>query len=156
MRRPDGIRALLDRVGDEPIIANLGSATFDLYHAEQRDANFYTWGAMGMVSSVGLGVALAAPEKKVYVLDGDGSLLDQMTMLYGGGLSDGHRHSSENLPILVVGGGGGRFREGRHVRCSDSTPMSNLHVTLMDTLGLDVERFGTSSGALKLDAVATL
>ncbi len=86
--------------------------------------------------------------------DGDGSLLDQITMLYGGGLSDGHRHSSENLPILVVGGGGGRLKGGRHVRCPNPTPMSNLHLTLMDTLGLAVERFGTSTGAL--DTVATL
>ena len=86
--------------------------------------------------------------------DGDGSLLDQMTLLYGGGLSDGHRHSSENLPVLVVGGAGGRLRGGRHVRCSESTPMSNLHLTLMDTLGLAVERFGNSTGAL--DATVSL
>ena len=87
--------------------------------------------------------------------DGDGgSLLDQMTLLYGGGLSDGHRHSSENLPVLVVGGAGGRLRGGRHVRCPESTPMSNLHLTLMDTLGLAVERFGNSTGAL--DATVSL
>jgi sulfopyruvate decarboxylase subunit beta len=96
MLRPDGIRALLDRVDDEPIIANLGSATFDLYHAEQRDANFYTWGAMGMVSSLGLGVALAAPEKKVYVLDGDGSLLMNL-----GSLGTIARQSPANLVHIV-------------------------------------------------------
>ncbi len=81
--------------------------------------------------------------------DGDGSLLDQLTLLYGGGLSDGHRHSSENLPVLLVGGAG-----GRHVRCPDATPMSNLHLTLMDKLGLPAERFGTSTGTL--DAVLDL
>ena len=81
--------------------------------------------------------------------DGDGSLLDQLTLLYGGGLSDGHRHSSENLPILLVGGAG-----GRHVRCPDATPMSNLHLTVMDRLGLPAERFGTSTGTL--DAVLDL
>lgn len=86
--------------------------------------------------------------------DGDGSLLDQMTLLYGGGLSDGHRHSSENLPVLVAGGAGGRLRGGRHVRCAESTPMSNLHLTLMDTLGLAVERFGNSTGPL--DATVSL
>ena len=86
--------------------------------------------------------------------DGDGSLLDQMTLLYGGGLSDGHRHSSENLPVLVVGGAGGRLRGGRHVRCAESTPMSNLHLTLMTTLDLAVERFGNSTGAL--DATVSL
>ncbi len=86
--------------------------------------------------------------------DGDGSLLDQMTLLYGGGLSDGHRHASDNLPILLVGRAGGRLRGGRHVRCPEATPMSNLHLTLMDTLGLPAERFGTSTGAL--DAVLAL
>ena len=86
--------------------------------------------------------------------DGDGSLIDQLTLLYGGGLSDGHRHSSENLPVLLVGGAGGRLAGGRHVRCPDATPMSNLHLTLMDTLGLPLERFGTSTGAL--DTVLSL
>ena len=81
--------------------------------------------------------------------DGDGSLLDHVTMVYGGGLSDGNRHSSENLPILLVGGGAGRLRGGRHVRYPDPTPMSNLHVTLLDRLGVPVERFGTSTGDLE-------
>ena len=75
MRRPDGIQAVLRRLTDEPVIANLGPATFDLYAAGDRDANLYTWGAMGLVSSIGLGVALAAPGRRVVVLDGDGSLL---------------------------------------------------------------------------------
>ena len=86
--------------------------------------------------------------------DGDGSLLDQMTLLYGCGLSDGQRHSSENLPVLLVGGAGGRLGGGRHVRCAESTPMSNLHLTLMDTVGLAVERFGNSTGPL--DAALSL
>ena len=80
--------------------------------------------------------------------DGDGTLLDHLALVYGGGLSDGNRHSSENLPILVIGGGAGRLRGGRHVRCPDPTPMSNLHVTLLDKLGVPVERFGTSTGDL--------
>ena len=75
MRRDEGVRALLDRVTDEPIIANLGPATADLYAAGDRDANLYSFGGMGLVSSIGLGVALAAPGRRVYVTDGDGSLL---------------------------------------------------------------------------------
>ena len=47
-----------------------------------------------------------------------------------------------------IGGGAGRLRGGRHVRCPDPTPMSNLHVTLLDKLGVPVERFGTSTGDL--------
>lgn len=75
MRRDEGVRALLERITDEPVIANLGPATADLYAAGDRDANLYTFGAMGLVSSIGLGAALAAPDRKVYVTDGDGSLL---------------------------------------------------------------------------------
>ena len=81
--------------------------------------------------------------------DGDGSLLDHVMVLYGAGLSDGNRHSSENLPILLAGGGAGTLDCGRHVQCADPTPMSNLHVTLMDKLGLPVERFGTSTGGIE-------
>jgi hypothetical protein len=81
--------------------------------------------------------------------DGDGTLLDHVTVLYGGGLSDSNRHSSENLPILLAGGGAGTLHGGRHVQCPDPTPMSNLHVTLMDKLGVPVERFGTSTGEIE-------
>ena len=80
--------------------------------------------------------------------DGDGSLLDHLTLLYGGGLSDGNSHSSENLPILLLGGGGGRLQGGRHIQYPDPTPMSNLHVTLMDKLGINVDNFGVSTGTL--------
>ena len=83
--------------------------------------------------------------------DGEGSLLDQMTLLYGCGLSDGQRHSSENLPVLLVGG---RLGGGRHVRCDPATPMSNLHLTLMDSVGLAVDEFGNSTGPL--DAALSL
>ena len=75
MRREEGVRARLARVTNEPIIANLGPATADLFAAGDRDANLYTFGGMGLVSSIGLGVALAAPDRRVYVTDGDGSLL---------------------------------------------------------------------------------
>jgi hypothetical protein len=82
--------------------------------------------------------------------DGDGSLLDHVTLLYGGGLSDGNAHSSENLPVLVVGGSAGMLKGGRHVRVPDTTPMANLHVTLLDRLGVNVDdRFSTSTGKLE-------
>jgi len=73
--------------------------------------------------------------------DGDGSLLDNMMVLYGTSLSDSNAHSTENLPIALVGGGAGRLKGGRHVRYTD-TPMSNLHVALLNKLGVPVEQFG--------------
>jgi len=60
---------------DVPVVASLGHPAYDLYAAGDRAANFYTWGSMGLASSVGLGLAMARPDLRVFVLDGDGSLL---------------------------------------------------------------------------------
>src|SRR5204863_599266 len=57
------------------IVASLGHPAYDLFAAGDRPANFYTWGSMGLASSIGLGLALARPELRVFVVDGDGSLL---------------------------------------------------------------------------------
>ena len=85
--------------------------------------------------------------------DGDGSLLEHMTILYGSGISNSNAHSGENLPILVVGGGAGRLRGGRHLKYSDKPPMPNLLVTLMDKLDVPVEKLGGSTGRLDLDTL---
>ncbi len=75
--------------------------------------------------------------------DGDGSLLDNMTLLYGGGISDGNRHSTESLPLVVIGGGAGELKGGRHQRYPETTPMANLHVAMLNHLGIPSERFGS-------------
>ena len=86
--------------------------------------------------------------------DGDGSLLDHMTILYGSGISNSTRHAAENLPLLVIGGGAGRLKGGRHLAYSGEPPMANLLVTLMDKLGVPVERLGGSTGELPLDTLS--
>jgi hypothetical protein len=88
--------------------------------------------------------------------DGDGSLLDHMTILYGAGISNSNAHSGDNLPILVVGGGGGTLKGGRHLIYTDKPPMANLLVTLMDKLDVPVERLGGSTGPLQIDTVSGL
>ncbi len=85
--------------------------------------------------------------------DGDGSLLDHMTILYGSGISNSTRHSGENLPLLVVGGAGGRLKGGRHVTYSDKPTMANLLVTLMDKMDVPVDHLGGSTGRLPLDTL---
>lgn len=75
MNRLEATRLMAKRLRDEAVVATLGHPAYDLFAAGDRDANFYTWGSMGMASSVGLGVALARPERRVLVCDGDGSLL---------------------------------------------------------------------------------
>jgi hypothetical protein len=86
--------------------------------------------------------------------DGDGSLLDHMTILYGSGISNSTRHSGDNLPLLVVGGGAGRLQGGRHLTYSDKPSMANLLVTLMDKLDVPVERLGGSTGRLPIDTLS--
>lgn len=86
--------------------------------------------------------------------DGDGSLLDHMTILYGSGISNSTRHSGDNLPLLLVGGGAGRIKGGRHIKYSDKPTMANLLVTLMDKLDVPVERLGGSTGKLPLDTLS--
>ena len=80
--------------------------------------------------------------------DGDGSILDHSMIVYGAGLSDGNLHAHYDLPTLVVGGGGGRLKTGRHLRYPQDTPMTNLYLTMMDKLGIQMEKFGDSSGKL--------
>ena len=86
--------------------------------------------------------------------DGDGSLLDHMTILYGSGISNSTRHSGDNLPLLVVGGGAGRLQGGRHLTYADKPSMANLLVTLMDKLDVPVEKLGGSTGRLPIDALS--
>jgi len=75
MTRLDATRVVVRQAGDEPIIASLGHPAYDLFAAGDRPANFYTWGSMGLASSIGLGLAMAQPGRRVFALDGDGSLL---------------------------------------------------------------------------------
>lgn len=75
MNRLEATRAFVDVVHDAPTVASLGHPAYDLFAAADRPTNFYTWGSMGLASSIGLGLALARPEARVFVLDGDGSVL---------------------------------------------------------------------------------
>jgi hypothetical protein len=88
--------------------------------------------------------------------DGDGNLLDHMTILYGGGISNSTRHSGENLPIAVMGGGAGRLQGGQHHEYSDRHSMANLLVTLMDKFDVPVEKIGGSTKALPIDTLPGL
>jgi hypothetical protein len=81
--------------------------------------------------------------------DGDGSLLDHSTIVYGAGMSDGNSHDPTNLPILLLGGGAGQIKGGRHVHYAPGTPLANLHLTLLDRLGVPVNQIGDSTGEFK-------
>jgi len=80
--------------------------------------------------------------------DGDGSLLDHMLILYGGGISDGNLHDHSNLPLFLVGGSSGTLKGGRHLTYPEKTPMTNLLVSILDKAGVPTERLGDSTGKL--------
>ncbi len=83
--------------------------------------------------------------------DGDGSLLDHMMILYGSGISNSTRHSGDNLPLLLAGGGAGRLKGGRHIKYADKPSIANLLMTIMDKMDYPVEHVGGSNGKLPLE-----
>jgi len=75
LSRLDATRRIAAAFEGDPIVASLGHPAYDLFATGDRDTYFYTWGSMGLASSIGLGLAMAKPDRRVVVLDGDGSLL---------------------------------------------------------------------------------
>jgi Protein of unknown function (DUF1552) len=82
--------------------------------------------------------------------DGDGSLLDHVTMVYGAGMADSNAHAPNDIPIVLAGGGAGTLKGGRAIRFppEEKTPLANLHLSLLDKFGVRVDRFGDSTGRL--------
>ncbi|HEV3331927.1 MAG TPA: DUF1552 domain-containing protein [Bryobacteraceae bacterium] len=81
--------------------------------------------------------------------DGDGSLLDHVILLYGSGISNSDRHTHGPLPALLVGGGSGTLKGGRHLVYPEHTPLTNLQLTLLNKLGVPAEKLGDSNGQFR-------
>jgi thiamine pyrophosphate-dependent acetolactate synthase large subunit-like protein len=96
LSRSQASKLLLAKVTEQPILGGIGGPTYDLYGAGDRDRNIYTWGSMGMISSMGLGLAIARPDLRVIVLDGDGSILMNL-----GSLTTIARKAPANLVHIV-------------------------------------------------------
>jgi len=88
------------------------------------------------------------------VPDGDGSLLDHSMIVYGGGISEGNGHSYTDLPILLAGGKAAHITSGQYIRYSKGTQMTNLYATLLDKLGVAVDRVGDTTGRVELPSKA--
>jgi hypothetical protein len=80
--------------------------------------------------------------------DGDGSVLDHSLILYGGGLGNPNLHEHTDLPAIVAGGAAG-FKTGRHVKYASETPLTNLLVSMLDTVGVNTDKLGDSTGRLE-------
>ncbi len=84
-------------------------------------------------------------EKLQATPDGDGTLLDHMTMMYGAGMADSNSHSPIDIPMILAGGGAGNLKGGRHIKFKN-TPLANLHLTLLDHFGVKWDHIGDSNG----------
>jgi len=78
--------------------------------------------------------------------EGNGTLLDHSLFLYGSGMGNPNVHDHTNLPVLVAGGAAGGMKGGRHIRYHQATPLANLHLTLLDKVGVRLDRFADSNG----------
>ncbi len=78
--------------------------------------------------------------------EGDGSLLDHSLFLYGSGIGNPNIHDHSNLPIIVAGGAAGNMQGGRHIKFDKPTPLANLHLTLLNKVGVPMDKFGDSTG----------
>ncbi len=82
--------------------------------------------------------------------DGNGSLLDNVAIIYGSGMSESNVHDALRLPILLAGGGAGQLKGGRHLRFADGTPLTNLYLSVLNKLGVELDHFGDSTGQVEL------
>src|SRR5439155_13404151 len=82
--------------------------------------------------------------------DGDGSLLDHSAILWGSGMSDSNAHSPLDVPYLMVGGGGGRFKGNRHLAAPNGTQLSNVMLDVAQKFGAEIDHLGVSTGRFEL------
>jgi hypothetical protein len=122
---PDGHHPLTHHRNDPPTMEKV--AQINTYHTEQ----FAKW-----------------ITRLKAIREGDATMLDNAMIVYGAGLSDGNRHTHEDLPTLIAGRGGKSFKTGQRIVHRRETPMANLYLTMMDRMGVRVENFGDATGRL--------
>jgi hypothetical protein len=93
-------------------------------------------------------------EKMKNTPDGDGSLLDHSLILYGGGMGNGNLHRHEDLPLILAGKAGGKFKTGQHVAYKMDTPMTNLLLAMLDSSGVHLDKLGDSTGPLPMQPLS--
>jgi hypothetical protein len=87
-------------------------------------------------------------EKLNSVAEGNGTLLDNSLYLYGSGMGNPNVHNHVDLPIVVAGGAAGRVRGGRHIKYAEPAPLANLHLTMLDAVGVRLDSFQDSTGKI--------
>jgi len=87
-------------------------------------------------------------QKLAAVKEGNGTLLDNSLILYGSGIGNPNIHDHTNLPVIVAGGAAGGMKGNRHIRYERPTPLANLHLTMLDKVGVRLDSFGDSTGKM--------
>ena len=149
MLRLDCLRAVYPELENCLVVTIMGATAAELHSLGHRPNFFYLQHAMGLASSTGLGLSLSLPDQKVVVFDGDGSLLDHSVYVYGSGIGNSSLHDHENLPILVAGGTAAGLKGGRHIRYQKAANLANLHLTLLDRVGVHLDSFMDSTGEIE-------
>ena len=148
--RSEATRVVVELAGRSPIVSSVGNATFDLYAAaKDRPENFYLWNSMGMASSVGLGLALARPDLRPIVLDGDGAILMNL-----GSLATINVAGVRNLVHVVWNNGGWEITGGQPAATSYGIDLETVargcgfqRTSTVDTLSAFREAFADAMGA---------
>lgn len=86
--------------------------------------------------------------KLASIKEGNGTLLDNCLFVYGGGIGDGNRHNHDDLPIILIGKGGGTIKAGRHIKYEKNTPLNNLFLSMLDRMNVPCQSLGDSTGRL--------
>jgi hypothetical protein len=89
-------------------------------------------------------------EKLKNTPDGDGNLLDHSMVLYGSPMGDSNVHNHKRVPMFLAGHANGALKGNLHVRCADGTPMANVYLSMLHKLGVNVEKFGDSTGEIAI------
>ncbi len=84
------------------------------------------------------------------IREGERSLLDNCLIVYGSGISDGDRHNHDDLPIMMMGRGGGRLQGNQHLRFPNKTPLCNLYLWMLHQAGVKADSFGDSNAVLDM------
>jgi sulfopyruvate decarboxylase subunit beta len=118
MRRFDVLKEIVEVIEDELVICNLGIPSKELYHLKDRKKNFYMMGSMGLVSSIALGLSISRPEKKIWCIDGDGSILMNL-----GSLSTIGNVGPTNLTLIIIDNGSYSSTGNQETHTSNKTAL---------------------------------
>ena len=102
----------------------------------------------GALTQFILGAGLLISGVNSWAAEGGASLLDNSMILFGSSLKDGNRHIPKNLPLILAGRGKGTLRPGRRLRAQPDSPFCNLHLALLQRMGIKLASFGDSTGPL--------